>query len=89
MLEFDRHAANELALSLINENTGAFPYHARLNVPRRPVNEQPHLWVATMEHYAASYRREWKLPPFAPSTILAAAAEVADYYERHVAELAA
>lgn len=83
----DTHKANELALCLINEDTKTFPYDERV---RTAHTLNITFWAVTMNRYADKYRREWETAePFEPSTILAAAAEVADYYERHVAEFPA
>ena len=84
--------SNELALCLINENTDVFPYEARCSIARNEPTSGgltvPLQWAALLERYADWYQREYEITErFAASTILAAAAEVAEYYERHVAEM--
>jgi hypothetical protein len=85
MAEFDKHAAKELALCLINENTTQFSYDNRVAAGRIG---SPSVWQSMMQRYAKQYQGEWEITePFSASTILAAAAEVAEYYERHIAEI--
>lgn len=87
----DTHEARELALALINENTSQFPYAARCSITRGEPSSSgltvPCQWVALLENYAIWYRRQYDSAAPKPSDILTAAAEVADYYERHIAEI--
>ena len=84
----DTHESRELTLGLINENTDQFPYERRCEIAREAtIFATPSNWLFVLNKYADWYRREYPDTAFKPSDILAAAAEVADYYERHVAEM--
>lgn len=81
---------NELALCLINENTERFPYKKRCEMARWLCNYRWNAmrdWLRLLSHFARDYESRFEHEPFKPSEILSAAAEVADYYERHVAEM--
>lgn len=82
-------ASHELALCLINENTDRFPYQRRVDAARKNRVGQLNSFCLMADHFARHYEREYGdgTELFTAEDILLAAAEVAEYYARHVAEM--
>ena len=86
--------SHKLALSLINENTEAFSYKARLELARRSPWITVSGWAFMLQRYANRaeewYEQKFDERPggvFSPVDVLLAAAEVAEYYAEHVKEV--
>lgn len=81
--------SRELALCLINENTDKFPYAERLELGKRGFGKDktPVIkWAAMAARFAHHYEHEYGGKMFSTHDVLAAAAQLADYYDTHAKE---
>ncbi len=86
--------SHELALCLINENTGRFPYQERVELgkcwkTKTAAKAWAHIVTEYAHWYAEQYDEIAEAPIFSTIDILLAAADVAEYYRQHVQEIAA
>ena len=91
--------SHELALYIINSDTKALPYAERVNLARMSEKWRDRVpahttlqWAGIAKRAATRYEREFGARDdvgkiFSAQDVLLAAAEVADYYERHVQEM--